>query len=236
MKQDKLHTRIYNKKLFPTITIVIISLLLLTGGYLLGKNYFIQKQRDLFLKHVLITPSFTPTPIAKPTTIQYLQLSPTTMNTSLWNTYTDTILQYTIKYPSTVVVSAAVPGVSTTFTFSDDVHSLSGDLMILERGAVGHDAYYGYQITEGDCVLKENNCYSLTHIPDTLHWININNAYGIVAPFDPKAYDYYLTDEKKKGQVIRLVSFLPFLQSPTAEEKNRQFIIETMIRTLRFNR
>lgn len=107
-------------------------------------------------------------------------------------------------------------------------------LEIYARGSNGYDAYHGYEASEGSCVGKNKDCYSYTHITDQVHWIQINNAYGLEAPFNPHNNDYYVTDMKKSGEVIRLVATVG---SPSSEDYERKIkTFQAMIQTFTFIR
>jgi hypothetical protein len=215
----------------------LVVLLVLVTAVVIVTSLLLNSQRKITPQQTVANISPTPKPI------QYTKLTPPDVDTSNWKMYVDPILKYSIKYPSNIEIDLKGdnPGEGTAFMFTNnptpknEMGAGLDPLQIDARGSTGYDAYHGYQKSEGSCVSESENCYAYTHIPSNIIWVNINNAYGIEAPFDTHTIDYYLTDARKSNQVIRMYS--PFITYQNRKfTKDEIHIIEQMVRTLRFER
>lgn len=155
------------------------------------------------------------------------------VDTSTWNIYYDPILKFSIKYPSEVMIDPGAIGTGefVAFIFKDeDWRNLprnSGGyekLEIYDRGGVGKSAFETFKNVEcGEpCKKKEEEARK----------VKINNAYGINLS-NNLGYNFYLTDKDEKGNTIRVIldtGFYPRL------DKNKLFTLESMMKTLKFDR
>ena len=96
-----------NKKQLFYIIIIVVIVLTVIGFF----------KFPLYQTYVYHYQASIPTP-----TTYYRPLSQPTADTSAWNSYTDPILKFAIKYPSTVIIDPGehTVGQSATFIFPDD--------------------------------------------------------------------------------------------------------------------
>lgn len=193
----------------------------------------------LFISTIFFTKSktkqyaFAPTPTAVPTPAQYRKVSPADDKTASWQTFTDDVLKYSIKYPSNIVLDKrqTVKGRITVFIFDEDkTASLPGKvtaLYLADTHKKGIDGFTAF--SRGDC---GSACKVSFKKAD---WININNVYGIKNPLPNDIHNYYLTDKGQTGTVVNV-----YVGGYTNEkEKGVQEkigIFEEMIKTIQFNR
>jgi hypothetical protein len=211
MKKALLKQEIPSK---AAVTVVAFIILALGGSFISSKN-----------KH---TPEKV---VPSPSAIHYYKFPQPSIDISTWNTYTDPILKFSIKYPSNVMIDPMdnFPGQRFSFIFTDlDWKNLGRNadyyesIHIYSQGSTGKDAFDAY-INSG-C---GKPCNAIREFAD---WVAINNAYGIQY-LGEYGSTYYITDEKKSGDVIFLS-----INRANGLDKQKLDILNQMIRTIRFER
>lgn len=155
-----------------------------------------------------------------PTLIPVIHISQPNVNTSAWMTYSDPVLHYSIKYPSTVMLDPGEP-FSTAFIFKDK------DWHMLPRNSRNYEALTietrSTKIESVTAMLAEHNDMYVSQI-------QLNNAYGF-GSLDEANSRLYLTDSKSNGEYIILA-----IQRYLGDDHTKIAILKQMVRTFQCTR
>lgn len=146
--------------------------------------------------------------------------------TANWKTYTNTILDFSIKHPESIVLfRQAFSDGSVTFVRKGDI-DLNGEpgpslaLSILRRGSLGESVENAVKSeTCGGCIV-------------TTEQARINNAIGVRTTSGfATPENYYLTDSERKGSPIRI--YLSYFDN---SDKKTIETFRLMLQTFKFER
>ena len=155
------------------------------------------------------------------------------VDTSSWKTFTDKLLTFSIKYPSSVTIDSkeTVEGRLDVFIFKEDqTKELPGKVTMLYIANTfknGSDGFTAFR--NGDCKKPCTISYKTTS------WVNINNVYGIENPKPRDVANYYLTDKDHKGLVINAY-IGGYTNTKDKETKQKMDTFGQMIKTIQFQR
>jgi len=179
-------------------------------------------------KNIVTSPAIEP--VITPTTYKKLSLA-TNIDTSSWKIFADKQLNYSLKYPSNVVLDSrqTVDGRLNVFIFAEDQEkdfkSKIPALYVVNTFKNGADGFSAFR--KGDCKAPCTSSYK------TAEWVNINNVYGIKNPLPGDVSNYYLTDKDQKGLVIN--AYVGNAKNVVDSEARKKLdTFEQMIRTIQF--
>lgn len=154
------------------------------------------------------------------------------VNTSKWNTYTDKKSQFSLRYPTEIIIDErqTSEGRITVFIFEEDKEAtLPGKVTGLYISDT-HD-----KSTDGFSSFRENDCGAKCDLSyKKADWVNVNNVYGIRNPLPEDIANYYVTDKDQKGNVINL--YVGGYLSKEESVKKKITTFEEIVKTIEFSR
>jgi hypothetical protein len=202
-----------------TSLLIITGLAVVFGGRVVVGNASVQ-QLIAPVNEVVVTPT------------SYIKLEKDAQKElSVWQTYTDEKLGFSMQHPDTVILDArqtAVGRIIVFVTASDKAAPLPGKvtaLYVADTTKIGIDGFSAFR--KGDCGTKCTVSYK------TVPWVNINNTFGVKNPMPGDVHNYFLTDKEQSRTVMNVyVGGFVDEKDKAVQEKIKTF--EKMIKTFQF--